>query len=92
MTDPHDSPDVRKEYVMLEGEKQEDGVYILHGLPEGENFRNPNNWEPMKTGWLKIEGVAFQAASSFTLQEHQTKIVVTQPNESGGTYITFEEM
>jgi len=84
-------PDVELRYKWVKGERIDDGQYRLRGLPEGADFRDESDWDTVECGWLKVSGVGF-SASAFEFSEHETYIDVTQPNEGGGTYITFTDM
>lgn len=86
-----DEPAVRERFTVLNGERVDDGDYRLHGLPEGRNFRDPDEYVTLEASMLKVTDVAF-AAPYFEFSEYQTHVVVEQSAEGGLANITFEPM
>lgn len=78
-------------FETLQGERTDDEVYKLYGLPRGGNFRKKSEYTELTATWLKVEGVAF-SAPAFSFGEHQTYIMVEQPHEGGGANITFDSV
>jgi hypothetical protein len=82
---------VRHQFSQLKGERDpadDTPTYVLYGLPEGEDFRDPDDYVQIRASWLKIDGVAF-SAPGFDLGESGVTIEVEQTTEGGGAYIIF---